>query len=449
MILGSEAQLLDRYGVSRPTLREAIRLLEHRQIVSMRRGPGGGLSVTAPDSSAVAGAAIAYLEFAHVNVQDLVESLTILQPMAAALAAMQIDEDGIVRLRRLVSTQDASAQWDQHNRFHGELAAMSRNPALELFIAVSTELISSYTSRALADRQLLAAEIERTKADIARAQSRLAEAVIQGNAPMAEHIATLHLTAMLSWVQETGARLAAAVATTPVDNHGGTASRHRVTAPKMATALAERIRRDIRRSGWIVGANLGSEPSLQQRYQVSRTVLREAVRLLEYQGVASMHTGRSGGLVVSEPHPDAVAAAVTLYLSHRDVRGHGLAAVQLTIEVGCLDIVAGRFDERARDALRDLMAAELAAAPGSPSLEKDFHTHLAELTGNPVLSLWTRVLYSLRHEVGRPDDVGERAVSDPEHERDAREAHAGIANALLDGDPALARHRMRRHLQRL
>src|SRR6516165_10554381 len=75
MILGSEAQLLDRYGVSRPTLREVIRLLEHRQIVSMRRGPGGGLSVTAPDSSAVAGAAIAYLEFAHVNVQDLVESL--------------------------------------------------------------------------------------------------------------------------------------------------------------------------------------------------------------------------------------------------------------------------------------------------------------------------------------------------------------------------------------
>jgi DNA-binding FadR family transcriptional regulator len=398
----------------------------------------------------VAGAATAYLEFAHVTVQDLVESLTVLQPMAAALAAREIDEHGIVRLRRLVSAPDASAQWDQHNRFHGELAAMSRSPALELFIAVSTELMNRYTARALAAGQPLAVEIERTKADIARAQSRLAEAVIQGNAQMAEHIATRHLSAMLSWVRETGARLgAAAVAGSPAENHGGIASRHGVTAPKMATSLAERIRRDIRRSGWTVGANLGSEPSLQQRYQVSRTVLREAVRLLEYQGVASMRTGRSGGLVVSEPHPDAVAAAVTLYLSYRDVRSRGLAAVQLTIEAGCLDIVAGRFDERARDALRDLMAADLAAGPGLPSLEKQFHTRLTELTGNPVLSLWTRVLYSLPHEAGRPDDPGEGGLSDQEREREAREAHAGIANALLDGDPALARHRMRRHLQRL
>src|SRR5438067_13885634 len=42
-VVGSEAGLIERYGVSRAVLREAIRLLEHRNVAAMRRGPGGGL----------------------------------------------------------------------------------------------------------------------------------------------------------------------------------------------------------------------------------------------------------------------------------------------------------------------------------------------------------------------------------------------------------------------
>lgn len=55
-LLGSEPDLMARYGVSRPALREAVRLLEHHRIARMRRGPGGGLFVVEPGLDAAAGA---------------------------------------------------------------------------------------------------------------------------------------------------------------------------------------------------------------------------------------------------------------------------------------------------------------------------------------------------------------------------------------------------------
>ena len=41
-VLGSEAELLERFGVSRAVLREAVRIVEHTGAARMRRGPGGG-----------------------------------------------------------------------------------------------------------------------------------------------------------------------------------------------------------------------------------------------------------------------------------------------------------------------------------------------------------------------------------------------------------------------
>ena len=52
-LVGSEAELMERFGVSRAILREAVQLLEHYDLAGMRRGPGGGLIVLEPRLSAV------------------------------------------------------------------------------------------------------------------------------------------------------------------------------------------------------------------------------------------------------------------------------------------------------------------------------------------------------------------------------------------------------------
>lgn len=62
-------------------------------------------------------------------------------------------------------------------------------------------------------------------------------------------------------------------------------------ADKLASILARDIEADIVRRGWAVGESLGSELALQQRFGVSRSVLREAVRLVEHHQVARMRRG--------------------------------------------------------------------------------------------------------------------------------------------------------------
>ena len=69
----------------------------------------------------------------------------------------------------------------------------------------------------------------------------------------------------------------------------------------LAAEIARGIEAEVIATGWPVGAALGSEASLQRHYGVSRSVLREAVRLVEHHQVARMRRGPGGGLIVTEP----------------------------------------------------------------------------------------------------------------------------------------------------
>jgi DNA-binding FadR family transcriptional regulator len=70
---------------------------------------------------------------------------------------------------------------------------------------------------------------------------------------------------------------------------------------KLAALTARRIEDEIIARRWPIGEVIGSEADLMARYEVSRAVLREAVRLVEHHGAARMRRGPSGGLVVQAP----------------------------------------------------------------------------------------------------------------------------------------------------
>ncbi|HEY2436819.1 MAG TPA: GntR family transcriptional regulator, partial [Solirubrobacteraceae bacterium] len=96
--------------------------------------------------------------------------------------------------------------------------------------------------------------------------------------------------------------------------------RHGRSGRKLAEQVALRIEEEVRAGGWSVGTNLGSEAELLERYGVSRAVIREAVGLTEYLGVARMRRGPGGGLLVTVPDTSAVITAVVFYLTYRQVR---------------------------------------------------------------------------------------------------------------------------------
>src|SRR3954449_13331279 len=129
--LGSEPELRARHGVSRAVLREAVRLLEHHQVARMRRGPGGGLFVTAPDADPATGAVVIYLEYVGTGVDDLMHARALVEPLAAELAAERISEEGIQRLRAGLEAQPLEPGTGARGRLDVLLAGLSGNPVLE------------------------------------------------------------------------------------------------------------------------------------------------------------------------------------------------------------------------------------------------------------------------------------------------------------------------------
>src|SRR4051812_248973 len=112
--------------------------------------------------------------------------------------------------------------------------------------------------------------------------------------------------------------MATVVGAGPTDEERELASREGAAGPpdKLAAQIAHRIEAEVMRRGWPVGTSLGSEIELREQFGVSRSVLREAVRLVEHHQVARMRRGPHGGLFVSAPDAGPATRAIVIYLEY-------------------------------------------------------------------------------------------------------------------------------------
>jgi DNA-binding FadR family transcriptional regulator len=441
-MLGSETELRERYGVSRAVLREAIRLLEHHQVATMRRGPSGGLFVRTPDPSGTTRAMVIYLEHVGTSLEDLMEARLLLESLAIKLAVNRLNEAGIRRLREvLAEDEDLRTREGMSGAYpHVAIGELSRNPALELFIDILCRLTERYSIAAASRTRSKHAKSQHVAG---HAHNAIAEAVIDGDAGTAQYRMRLHLQAMGEWLSSQTQLLSYGQADTPPAGNNG-------ARDKLAEVVAERVRQDIANRGWPVGEVLGSEGELQARYDVSRSVLREAVRLLEHHSIAVMRRGPGGGLVIGEPDPAASIESMVLYLDYQQIEISDLRELREAVELGCVEQVTKQINEPGvAERLRSSLLVD-GSTPESAVLERahTLHIELAELSGNPVFGLFLRILTELwvRHSAALPVELpaapGPRAPA-------IESIHGAIVEAILAGDSALAKHRMRRHLEAL
>lgn len=430
--LGSENALQRRYGVSRSVLREAVRLVEHHQVARMRRGPGGGLLISEPDAGPATRAVVIYLEHLGTTLADLLNARLVLEPLAASLAAERIDEAGIERLRAVLH---AEQQWrpglpPPRDEFHITLAEQSKNPVLQLFIDVLMRLTTRYALRSRTDTADEAIEaLDHMHND----HSEIVAAVTAGDAARAKTLSERHAEAVNAWLQEHHPRAGRAARA----GRGREPVRPEVPRGKLAEVVAAAIGDEIASGGWQVGSVFGTESALLQRYRVSRAVLREAVRLLEYHSVAQMRRGPGGGLVVTKPHAQASIDTIALYLQFRKPSREDLRCVRDAIEI---DNVAKVVKRRAEPEVAAFLHTQVLPAT---SEELRFHIGLAQLAGNALPDLFLRIIVELlrRHwsSTGQQPPARDDVVA-VEH------AHVRILDAIAAGDDSLARYRIRRHL---
>ncbi|MEU9271644.1 FCD domain-containing protein [Streptomyces sp. NPDC048251] len=442
--LGSEVDLREQLGVSRAVLREAVRLVEHHQVARMRRGPGGGLIVCAPDAGPATRAMVIYLEYVGTSVTDLLKARQLLEPIAAGLAAERITEEGIATLRTTLDSE--LSHWDDpsvHSQdpLHPVLGQLSGNPVLHLFIDVLTRLTARYANTS---RRVSKAEMHAAKETSHREHKAVIDAVIADDGARAQTELTAHLESVAGWIEKHRVRRGQRISGNVIDPE-------LVEGPraKLAEVVAARIHDDIAARGWQIGMVLGSETDLLARYEISRAVLREAVRLLEYHQVARMRRGPGGGLVVTSPEPQASIDTMALFLEYQGVTADDLRIVRNAIELGVVARVTARHAEGDTEVAERLTKAVRWTTEGpADDLRKAdlFHSELAALADNPVLSLFLAIITELfrRHASGRDRPLpGDTAADEVQH------VHQRILDAIAQGDAGVARHRMRRHLDAL
>ena len=202
-ILGTELELIEKYGVSRAVFREAVRLVEHHGAAQMRRGPKGGLIVRIPSFRSVQRPATLYLDYANVSTSDLITARSALELSAVALVADRVTEDGIRQLQEVLAHEEEvgldNPSSGVSHELHVLIARLSGNPVHLLFLQTLASLTFERTKDLPFDRT--------ATQESHRAHEAIVEAIIAGDSGLAQHRLRRHLEAAISSYQQRGAEL--------------------------------------------------------------------------------------------------------------------------------------------------------------------------------------------------------------------------------------------------
>ena len=134
----TEAELLRQFSVSRPTLREGIRILESQGILEQRPGPGGGIVIRKPSLDMLAHSLSIFLRFNGVPFAAVLKSREVIEPALAAEAALQATEEDFAAMAASIERmreqgEDQEAFIAENRVFHSIVARASGNQVLETF----------------------------------------------------------------------------------------------------------------------------------------------------------------------------------------------------------------------------------------------------------------------------------------------------------------------------
>jgi len=213
--------------------------------------------------------------------------------------------------------------------------------------------------------------------------------------------------------------------------------------PKASDVLATELRERILSGEYAEGSPLPPERELVTQTTMSRATVREALRILEVQGLVRIKAGRAGGAFVQRPGKESLAGSMSLLIRGRQIRLAALHETREAIEPFCAELAAhNRTDED----LTVLEAANEAIADPDASLSEflqanvNWHIGVASASHNELLAAFmtalSRAIYAATENEFVDDDV----------RRLAAKAHRGITDAIRKRDKDAAVRRMKRHV---
>ncbi len=197
-VFPSELTLMNDLGVSRPTLRQAFRILENEHLVRIYRGRNGGTRVSRPSVDAASRYLNNLLVFKGATPDDVHKARLLLEPAAVADIAGRLDEQDIASLRELVQHSrdeaDPVRRRDLNDEFHVRLVELTANRSLTLYARLLTRLMDVPSARRRPPQSPPSDEAD-DGLDVAEAHSRAIDLIAAGASQEASRHWRAHLDA--------------------------------------------------------------------------------------------------------------------------------------------------------------------------------------------------------------------------------------------------------------
>lgn len=196
--LPAEAEMIEKLGVSRETLREALRILESQGIITIRRGPKGGPFIHAINASYLARTAALYFHLSGATYDELFESWAFLEPLMSEKVASMPDRRW--KLDRLLPF----LEYDPHehsrgqlisdlNDFHGVVATMSGNRVLQL--------VTQAVDHIVVHQVLQRVDPQERGSTMAHSHAEIARSIVDGRPSKARKLMAEHLEEVIAWAR--------------------------------------------------------------------------------------------------------------------------------------------------------------------------------------------------------------------------------------------------------
>lgn len=226
-------------------------------------------------------------------------------------------------------------------------------------------------------------------------------------------------------------------------------------APRRRQKLAELISDDIKRwiatEGMTEGDRLPNEKTLMELYGCAKGTVREALKILEVEGLVTLKTGPGGGAILHTPSMEPASRMLRNFLHFRSLDGRQVYQLRRLLEVELAVSVVGKLSPEVLEVLAANIDACECCHPGEEDqrrqrfLELEFHNMLAQACPNPLLAFMCRFLNDMLRDlvVVKKAYVPERRQFDKANHHYHRE----LVEAFRYEDSARVRQLMDEHMR--
>ena len=198
--LPRQEDLMQEFGVSRPSLREALRELETEGLISIRRGNVGGAVVQLPSATTIAYMLSLALQTERAGIYDVSEALRHLEPLCVSLCAERSDRETTVVPaleavhEELLGALDGGEQefTAAANRFHEALVRNCGNHSLIQVVGALETIWSAHAERLASERSVTSISAKERR-DGAATHAKIIKLIAAGDSKGASEIARRHL----------------------------------------------------------------------------------------------------------------------------------------------------------------------------------------------------------------------------------------------------------------